>query len=73
VITRPHLGVVRGDGIGRDVLFGPRLVGIARIRSLTLGTEVRTREGQQWRTQIGSTGQTIRVHGRQFAVDAIYA
>jgi Uma2 family endonuclease len=35
--------------------------------------EVRTREGQQWQTQIGSTGQTIRVHGRQFAVDAIYA
>ena len=35
--------------------------------------EVRTRKGQQWRTQIGSSGQTIDVHGRQFAVDAIYA
>ena len=35
--------------------------------------EVRTREGHEWQTQIGSAGQTIRVHGRQFAVDAIYA
>jgi len=34
--------------------------------------EVRTREGQQWLTQIGTTGQTVRVHGREFAVDAIY-
>jgi Uma2 family endonuclease len=34
--------------------------------------EVRTREGQQWLTQIGNTGQTVRVHGREFAVDAIY-
>ena len=34
--------------------------------------EVRTREGQQWLTQIGGAGQTVRVHGREFAVDAIY-
>lgn len=34
--------------------------------------EVRTRQGQQWLTQIGTTGQTVRVHGREFAVDAIY-
>jgi len=34
--------------------------------------EVRTRDGQQWRTQIGRTGQTIRVHGRDLDVDAIY-
>jgi Uma2 family endonuclease len=35
--------------------------------------EVRTREGQQWLTQIGGTGQTVRVHGREFPVDAIYS
>lgn len=35
--------------------------------------EVRTRDGQQWLTQIGSAGQTVRVHGREFAVDAIYS
>jgi Uma2 family endonuclease len=34
--------------------------------------EVRTRQGQQWVTQVGTTGQTVRVHGREFAVDAIY-
>ena len=34
--------------------------------------EVRTREGQHWLTQIGTAGQTVRVHGRDFAVDAIY-
>jgi len=34
--------------------------------------EVRTREGQQWPTQIASAGQTVRVHGRELAVDAIY-
>jgi Uma2 family endonuclease len=34
--------------------------------------EVRTREGQQWLTQIGSAGQTVQVHGREFAVDVIY-
>jgi Uma2 family endonuclease len=34
--------------------------------------EVRTREGQQWLTQIGSAGQSVRVHGREFGVDAIY-
>jgi Uma2 family endonuclease len=34
--------------------------------------EVRTRQGQQWLTQIGTTGQTVRVHGRELAVDAIY-
>jgi Uma2 family endonuclease len=35
--------------------------------------EVRTRDGQAWRTQVGTTGQVVRVHGREFAVDAIYA
>ena len=34
--------------------------------------EVRTREGQQWLTQIGGAGQAVRVHGREFSVDAIY-
>lgn len=34
--------------------------------------EVRTREGQTWVTQVGTAGQTVRVHGREFAVDAIY-
>lgn len=34
--------------------------------------EVRTREGAQWQSQIGTAGQTVRVHGRDFAVDAIY-
>jgi hypothetical protein len=26
----------------------------------------------KWLTQVGRTGQTVRVHGREFAVDAIY-
>jgi Uma2 family endonuclease len=34
--------------------------------------EVRTREGQQWLTQIGTASQTVRVLGREVAVDAIY-
>jgi Uma2 family endonuclease len=34
--------------------------------------QVRTRQGQEWRTQVGTTGQTVRVHGRDFAVDDIY-
>jgi Uma2 family endonuclease len=35
--------------------------------------QVRTRQGQEWLTQVGTTGQTVRVHGRDFAVDDIYA
>ncbi len=34
--------------------------------------EVRTRQDQQWLTQVGSAGQIVRVHGREFAVDDIY-
>lgn len=34
--------------------------------------EVRTRQGQEWTTQIGAAGQTVRIHGRDFAVDEIY-
>ena len=34
--------------------------------------EVRTRAGTQWLTQVGGAGQTVRVHGREFAVDEIY-
>jgi Uma2 family endonuclease len=34
--------------------------------------EVRTREGQHWRTQVGTAGQTVQVHGREVAVDAVY-
>lgn len=34
--------------------------------------EVRTREGQVWTTQIGLAGETIEIHGRRIAVDAIY-
>ncbi len=34
--------------------------------------EVRTRQGQEWTTQIAEAGETIRIHGREFAVDAIY-
>jgi len=34
--------------------------------------EVRTRAGSQWLTQIGGPGQTVRVRGREFAVDEIY-
>jgi Uma2 family endonuclease len=34
--------------------------------------EVRTRQGQQWLTQIGGAGESVRVHGRELAVDAIY-
>jgi len=34
--------------------------------------EVRARDGQRWLTQIGTAGQSVRVHGREFAVDAIY-
>ena len=34
--------------------------------------EVRTRVGQQWLTQVGTAGQTVRVRGRELAVDVIY-
>lgn len=35
--------------------------------------EVRTREGQEWVTRVAEAGQSVRIHGRDFAVDAIYA
>ncbi len=34
--------------------------------------EVRTRESQQWTTQIAGAGESVRIHGREIAVDAIY-
>jgi hypothetical protein len=34
--------------------------------------EVRTRQGEEWTTQIAEAGEMIRIHGREFAVDAIY-
>lgn len=34
--------------------------------------EVRTRDGHEWTTRIAEAGETIRIHGRDFAVDAIY-
>lgn len=34
--------------------------------------EVRTRRGQEWSTQIGEEGQSVRIHGRDFAVDSLY-
>lgn len=34
--------------------------------------EVRTREGAEWTTRIGTTGGTVTIHGRPTAVDAIY-
>ncbi len=33
--------------------------------------EVRTRESQQWTTQIADAGESVRIHGREIAVDAI--
>ena len=35
--------------------------------------EVRSRQGQIWTTQVGSTGETVSIHGRDVAVDSIYA
>jgi Uma2 family endonuclease len=35
--------------------------------------EVRTRHGEEWRTQVASAGESVRIHGRVFDVDAIYA
>lgn len=35
--------------------------------------EVRSRQGQTWTTQIGSAGDVVRVHGRDVAVDMLYA
>jgi Uma2 family endonuclease len=34
--------------------------------------EVRTRDGDEWTTQVGSGGDIVRIHGREVAVDAIY-
>lgn len=34
--------------------------------------EVRTRMGPQWTTEVGTAGQTVRVHGRELAVDVLY-
>jgi Uma2 family endonuclease len=34
--------------------------------------EVRTRQGQEWTTQVGEAGQTVRIRGREFAVSAVY-
>ncbi len=34
--------------------------------------EVRTREDTRWTTQVGRAGETVRIHGREIAVDAIY-
>jgi Uma2 family endonuclease len=35
--------------------------------------EVRTLREGRWEIQIGSTGDTVTIHGREFAVDSIYA
>jgi Uma2 family endonuclease len=35
--------------------------------------EVRTRQGQQWLTQVAAAGQSVSVHGREFAVDDLYS
>jgi len=35
--------------------------------------EVRTRDGQERSTQIGSGGEVVRIHGREVEVDSIYA
>lgn len=34
--------------------------------------EVRTRQDQQWTTEVACGGETVRIHGREVAVDAIY-
>jgi len=34
--------------------------------------EVRSRQGQTWTIQVGSTGEMVSIHGRDVAVDAIY-
>jgi Uma2 family endonuclease len=34
--------------------------------------EVRTRENQAWTTVSGGAGETVRIHGREIAVDDIY-
>ena len=34
--------------------------------------EVRTKDGDQWFAVVGGTGETVRVHGREVAIDAIY-
>ena len=34
--------------------------------------EVRTRQGREWTTQIGEAGQSVLIHGRELAVNAIY-
>ena len=35
--------------------------------------EVRTLKDQQWTTHVAGAGETVRIHGRDVAVDAIYA
>ncbi len=35
--------------------------------------EVRAREGDGWAIRVAKAGEIIQVHGRQVAVDAIYA
>lgn len=34
--------------------------------------EVRTRDGDRWTTHLGGPGETVRVRGREVAVDAVY-
>lgn len=34
--------------------------------------EVRTREAGAWTIQVGGAGESVRIHGREVAVDAIY-
>lgn len=34
--------------------------------------EVRSRQGQEWTTIVAKAGETVRIHGRDFAVDGIY-
>jgi Uma2 family endonuclease len=34
--------------------------------------EVRTLQDRQWTSVVGGSGETVRIHGREIAVDAIY-
>jgi hypothetical protein len=35
--------------------------------------EVRRRTGHEWTSELRGAGETIRIHGHDIAVDAIYA
>lgn len=81
IVNPTLITVVRSDATeryDRDGKFEaykklPSLEEYVLVSQAERRVEMRTRQGQQWLTQIGGAGEFVRVHGREFAVDSIYA